>query len=170
MPPLRRAEEFQLTSDLSHFDLVGERATTLRALPGSGGGGLKHELNLPGLAEKRPSVMVGDEVRVSLVGEPQRVWRARAEGVYQEQITLAFSSDFGGAYVAGGRVEVRFILDRLPLQLFHEGIAKANQLQASLLFPEPVDVEERNLRPARIVTSVLSPFDPKVGAPASHVP
>ena len=147
MPPLRRAEEFQLTSDLSHFDLVGERATTLRALPGSGGGGLKHELN-PGLAEKRPSVMVGDEVRVSLVGEPQRVWRARAEGVYQEQITLAFSSDFGGAYVAGGRVEVRFILDRLPLQLFHEGIAKANQLQAS----------------------VLSPFDPKVGAPASHVP
>ena len=86
----------QLNADLSHFDLVEDRATSLRTVLPSGasgsGGAAQYELTVHGLAEKRPSVMVGDQVRVNMMGSPQKAWRGRAVSVNQEQVRHVSSS------------------------------------------------------------------------------
>lgn len=61
------SEELQLHTDLSEFDLVGEKASILSWR------GRHLALHVQGLAEKRPSVLKGDHVKVNLVGEPNRI-------------------------------------------------------------------------------------------------
>ena len=147
-----------------------------------------------GLAERRPSVLVGDEVRahvegahgapgsqyvglhayslaapvcqvrVNVAGQPRRVWRGRAVWVRQETVGLSFRADFARAHLPGARVEVRFLLERAPLRLFHLGVTRAaGALPPSLLFPTPAAAAPAALLPARIVTAALGPFNPNVG-------
>ena len=83
------------------------------------------------------------------------------------QVTLALGRDFEKVFTEGLRVEVRFVLSRVPLQLFHEGLVQVDQLPPSLLFPESSAIESSQLKPPRILTTVLSPFDPKVRPPCN---
>ena len=146
------------------------------------------------VAERRPSVLVGDEVRahvegahgapgsqyvglhayslaapvcqvrVNVAGQPRRVWRGRAVWVRQETVGLSFRADFARAHLPGARVEVRFLLERAPLRLFHLGVTRAaGALPPSLLFPTPAAAAPAALLPARIVTAALGPFNPNVG-------
>ena len=116
-----------------------ERATSLKEVR-EREGGAQVEMAIHGLAEKRPSVMVGDEVRMSLAGESQRTWRGRATHVCQEVVTLSVSADFAKAYTVGAKVEVRFVLTRTSLQLFHEGVAQVSL--GSEAHPQPITAHQ----------------------------
>ena len=67
---------------------------------------------------------VASQVRVNIVGAAQRTLRGRAVSINQEQVTLALGRDFEKGYTDGLKVEICFVLSRVPLQLFHEGLAQ----------------------------------------------
>ena len=97
---------------------VDDKATVLHVR------GAEHILHVRGLAEKRPSVLRGDQVRANLPGERSRVWRGRAGQIEMEDVHLRFAPSF--PYVAGQRVEISFMLGRTPLRLFRASTSCAS--------------------------------------------
>ena len=149
------SEERQLHLDLSEFDLVGERSTTIEVR------GRCMGLHVAGLAEKRPSVLKGDLVAVNLVGEPSRRYLGRAEKIELETVLLRFDNRL---HQLGNRVrvEVRFKLGRGPLRVFHQGIAQFDTPErrsafADVLFPPAAarSLDPTRLRPPRVDVSRL---------------
>ena len=140
-------EEDQLLKDLRSFDFDGDRATVLTKR-----GGLLW-LKVPGLAEKRPSVLKGDRVQVKPAGaEPTaRRFEGRAERIEAEEVGLLFSPAFAHTYVPGTRLDVHFVLGRTPLKLFHQGVEQAKSARISTLFPERSDLID--------TTSAARPLD-----------
>lgn len=64
---------------------------------------------VPGLAESRPSVMLGDRVLAQHAG---REWEAYVHHVEQEAVLLRFNHHFHAAHVNGARYRIRFVLKR----------------------------------------------------------
>ena len=120
--------------------------------------GAEHILHVRGLAEKRPSVLRGDQVRANLPGERSRVWRGRAGQIEMEDVHLRFAPSF--PYVAGQRVEISFMLGRTPLRLFHQGLDLVRELRPSILFPEPLRADQ--LRAPREQRGPHQWFNPSV--------
>ena len=160
------AEEEQLHADLTEFDFVQSGRGRAR-LEYRGG---MHWLSVPGLAENRPSVLRGDKVRARLPDDPGN---RRSEGVAmaieRERIGLRFGAGFNSRYVAGVAIDVWFVLPRMGMRLFHQGLENAtkrtdgqSQLRASILFPEPADIASgllaspRNLVPHPLFDRTLN--------------
>ena len=93
-------------------------------------------LDVPGLAESRPSVLKGDKVVVHQ-GEG-RHYEGVVHDVQQETLLLRFNLMFHNTHIAGMRHHVRFTLRRTPMLLMHAAVAPGNKLSASLLFPAPL--------------------------------
>lgn len=99
------AEEMELVHGLHMYDMVGENATVLTRK------GKLLWLNVAGLAEKRPSVLLGDRVLLRLADGSQIKQRLRYEGVAEciemNEVGLKIKNDFVDSYLPGQRVEVR---------------------------------------------------------------
>ena len=147
------AEEEQLHADLTEFDFVQSGRGRAR-LEFRGG---MHWLTVPGLAENRPSVLRGDKVRARLPDDPgHRRSEGVATAIERERVGLRFGAGFNGRYIAGLAVDVWFMLPRMGLRLFHQGLELAakrtdgqSQLRASILFPEPADIASGRLASPR---------------------
>ena len=131
---------------------VDDKATVLHVR------GAEHILHVRGLAEKRPSVLRGDQVRANLPGERSRVWRGRAGQIEMEDVHLRFAPSF--PYVDGQLVEISFMLGRTPLRLFHQGLDLVRELRPSILFPEPLRADQ--LRAPREQRGPHQWFNPSV--------
>ena len=141
-------EEVQLLIDLRGFDFEGEHARTLERR-----GGLLW-LKVPGLAEKRPSVLRGDKVHMRPAGSDPEVskhFEGVAERIEAEEVGLRFSPSFQDKYVLGQRLDVHFVLGRTPLRLFHQGIEGTKELRMSILFPERSDLLGEPAEPRPLV-------------------
>ena len=122
-------EEAQQLVDIRMYDMVG---ALLRrgARPG------ELLLDVPGLAESRPSVMRGDSVRVSTPGDGP-VFEGVVHGVALETVALRFSHRFH--HIVGQRYFVRFSVRRTSALLQHAAVASAGAtLPLGLLFPPPL--------------------------------
>ena len=147
-------EELQLEADLSDFDLVDERVC--RDLAPRAGGLLA--LHVKGLAEKRPSVLRGDVVRLKYPGG-DKTWEGRAEQIQMEDVLLRVSGGFVSSYVRRSPVEVRFVLGRGPLRIFYQGVKIAGARDdgahlARILFP-PDSLDDALLLPPRVDAAKL---------------
>jgi len=121
-------------------------------------------LLVEGLAENRPSVLVGDFI---LVSRPEpietlntRTWfEGRVHKVYQNHVSLAFGENFNT--YRGTKFDVRFVLNRLPFRRMHHALVnKFNP--ARILFPGLVHIQGvSRVRPEQIRDIV--PFDRPVG-------
>jgi helicase MOV-10 len=136
-------EEEQLVVDLMEFNLCGDKSQTMERV------GPYLRVHIKGLAEKRPSVLKGDTLRVNIRGQTQ-TFKGRAEKIEMEDVLLSFHESFLHSYIAGTPVEIRFILGRTPQRLFHQGCLQAKMLRPALLFPEPMDTNEGKVYPARV--------------------
>lgn len=137
-------EELQLIADLQSFDLADERAIDLTFK----GGGLL-AVHVKGLAENRPSVLKGDKLHVNRQGE-SKVWVGVAHAIHQEDVHLRLHPNFTQSYIRGEKVDVRFVLSRASLRLFHEGLSLIAKLEQSFLFPpSPLPLRERRPAPTR---------------------
>ena len=92
-----------------------------------------------GLAENRPSVLVGDFILVSHSGDAEsfntRTWyEGRVHQVHQNHVSLRFSDDF--SIYKGNKFDVRFVLNRLPFRRMHQALTN-NFNPTRLLFPGP---------------------------------
>ncbi|KAG8900482.1 hypothetical protein FRC00_012708 [Tulasnella sp. 408] len=95
-------------------------------------------LQVPGLAEKRPSVIVGDLLKIRLHGESKvthggYVHRLRGLGVL-----LSLHKDF--PYYPRLTYDVEFTLNRLPFRRQHDAVRTQGSNNRRFLFPEWRDV------------------------------
>ncbi|KAG8853053.1 hypothetical protein FRB96_008431 [Tulasnella sp. 330] len=123
-------------------------------------------LEVPGLAEKRPSVIVGDKIIVRPVGRVSnnigdgKWFEGYVHKVEKTRVALVFHPSFRA--IRGQRFDVRFRLSRLPLRRMHQAL-ETNCLEPRLLFPNPSIVETlRMRRPTVMETRVIQPFDKKI--------
>jgi len=123
-------------------------------------------LAIAGLAEKRPSVLlgnqicnlhvifstltnsVGDILLAQPVGEDEGKWfSGRVHEVRLDEVALGFHESL---YTAGKRFNIRFKLNRTPMRRQHQAMYEAF-VQARILFPDQIHVLSNEYpRPADI--------------------
>ncbi|XP_062451285.1 helicase MOV-10 [Rhea pennata] len=128
---LLHLEEIQMEVDIRCYDLQDVTMVQDRALL---------VLNVPGVAENRPSVLRGDHLFVSLSSErdhsPLVQYKGYVHAVEQEKVRLGFSSKLLKKFVNNLKFDVTFTFSRLPLQVQHRAVVLAMQRGlASVLFP-----------------------------------
>ncbi|NWT40164.1 SDE3 helicase, partial [Chroicocephalus maculipennis] len=97
-------------------------------------------LDVPGVAENRPSVLRGDHLFAHLSSErdhsPLVQYKGYVHSVELEKVKLGFSSKLQKKFVNNLKFDVTFTFRRLPLQVQHRAAALAMQRGlSSLLFP-----------------------------------
>jgi hypothetical protein len=123
-------EERQMQRDIRHFDIDSA------VLQPSGHGGFLM-LNVPGLAEKRPSVLRGDHLFARAMGG---LWKGYVHRVHREEVILKFHRQLP----ANARLsaDISFSFARTQLQIAHRAVRETDDwlnIRSHVLFPEPLD-------------------------------
>ncbi|KAG8834962.1 hypothetical protein FRC17_006265, partial [Serendipita sp. 399] len=145
-------EEHQSSSDLERYD---QEAMTLQPDNAK----RLYFLQVPGLAEKRPSVIVGDRIWVKHHGSPKpKWWEGFVHVVRLNDVGLCFNNGFKP--LNGQKFDVRFCLGRLPLRRMHQALDTGGYL-SRLLFPTDVDVKNR--KPSEGTIRMITTMNKLVG-------
>ncbi|KAM4759750.1 LOW QUALITY PROTEIN: helicase MOV-10 [Cyanocitta cristata] len=128
---LLHLEEIQMEVDIRRYDMQDVTMVQDRALL---------VLNVPGMAENRPSLLRGDHLFAHLSSERDRSPLVRYKGyvhsVELEKVRLGFSSKLQKMFVNNLKFDVTFTFSRLPLQVQHRAAVLAMRRGlSSLLFP-----------------------------------
>ncbi|NWI65240.1 SDE3 helicase, partial [Todus mexicanus] len=128
---LLHLEEIQMEVDIHRYDMQDVPMAQDRALM---------VLDVPGVAESRPSVLRGDHLFVWLSSERDRSPLVQYKGyvhrVELEKVKLGFSSKLLEKFVKNLKFDVTFTFSRLPLQVQHRAATLAMRRGlSSLLFP-----------------------------------
>ncbi|NWU50070.1 M10L1 helicase, partial [Dromas ardeola] len=128
---LLHLEEIQMEVDIRRYDMQDMPMVQDRGLL---------VLDVPGVAENRPSVLRGDHLFAHLSSErdhsPLVQYKGYVHGVELEKVRLGFSSKLQKKFVNNLKFDVTFTFSRLPLQVQHRAAALAMQRGlSSLLFP-----------------------------------
>ncbi|KAF8869389.1 AAA domain-containing protein [Infundibulicybe gibba] len=110
------AEEYKMNRDIERYDIHSATLSKYNAI---------YYLSVPGLAEKRPSVLVGDRILVQAAGTTTGRWfEGHAHVVRKEEVGLRFHSSFSG-WSAQQKYTVHFKLNRIPMQRQHQALDAA---------------------------------------------
>ncbi|KAG8695959.1 hypothetical protein FRC11_001070, partial [Ceratobasidium sp. 423] len=141
-------EEIAICNKLKQFDM---KSTPISHLPGAPG---KYTLKVPGLEEKRPSVIVTDLVviRKPRIGQP--VYGGYVTDVRQSEVVLQLHEDFPG--LDGEEWEARFTVNRVVLRRMHDSVGRAKPGYARVLFPESTHQLPRNQLPRLSIDRQIS--------------
>ncbi|KIP01837.1 hypothetical protein PHLGIDRAFT_112706 [Phlebiopsis gigantea 11061_1 CR5-6] len=121
-------EEKQMEYDLALYNM--ENVAIAPQHPG-------YEIEVPGLGEGRPSVIVGDIIEVHHSRDATGTWyEGCVHQITGRTVRLRFNPKFS-AY-RGGKVDVRFTLNRLPDRRMHQAVA-SDFNPSRLLFPTEAD-------------------------------
>ena len=116
-------------------------------------------LIVPGLAEKRPSVIVGDTVLVKNHGSQSTSWfSGYVHKVEQLRVGLRFSARFNS--YPGQKYDVRVCLGRLPLRRMHQALDSPFS-PPRLLFPSDAHVIKKR-PPTTQEVGALNVIDRKI--------
>lgn len=120
------------------------------------------ELEVPGLAENRPSVLRGDNVFVKLPGQ-RAVYEGCVHQVLERSIYLAFNPEFMRTFVDRMKVNVEFTFSRYPLRVCHRAITLTQSLSLrNLTFP-------RNTASSAASIQNILPFNRKLESNAEQM-
>ncbi|KAJ7096057.1 RNA helicase [Mycena epipterygia] len=143
-------EEFRMERDLEHYDIPRAKLTVHNYY---------HFLDVPGLAEKRPSVLVGDRILVQKHGATVGHWfEGGVHVVRKEEVGLRFNASFRMTSAAD-RFNVRFKLNRYPIRRQHLAMDTAFS-EDRVLFPLPLHVPNASY-PTQL-TARLKVFNPLI--------
>ncbi|KIO21003.1 hypothetical protein M407DRAFT_29389 [Tulasnella calospora MUT 4182] len=95
-------------------------------------------IQVPGLAEKRPSVIVGDLIKIKLHGESKVAHGGYVHCLRGLGVLLSLHKDF--PYFQGLTYDVEFTLNRLPFRRQHDAVRRPDTTMRRFLFPEWRDV------------------------------
>ncbi|XP_019633546.1 PREDICTED: putative helicase mov-10-B.1 [Branchiostoma belcheri] len=135
---LLHAEEIQMEVDIRMYDLE-------RTVMGRDSNPRLLTLQVPGLAENRPSVLKGDHL-FAYEHPRGQVGTTRYKGyvhhVELNQVKLGFHRRLLDRYLPGKTFDVRFTFSRLPLQLQHRAVrtVPTRNMMEQVLFPEDSSV------------------------------
>ncbi|XP_069801360.1 helicase MOV-10 [Dendropsophus ebraccatus] len=83
-------------------------------------------LDVPGVAENRPSVLRGDHLFVTMSDEPESpnkiCYKGYVHGVELEKVKLGFSQNLTGKFLPGMQFDVTFTFNRMPLKVQHRAV------------------------------------------------
>ncbi|KAF6733805.1 putative helicase mov-10-B.2 [Oryzias melastigma] len=131
---LLHLEELQMEVDIRKYDLHGQTMTLDKR------NSKFLILEVPGLAENRPSVLRGDCVTVSRsedAGSEITVYKGYVHKIELNKLMLGFCDEFVANFISNMKFDVEFTLNRLTLKLQHRAVdmaTKANPL-LDVLFP-----------------------------------
>ncbi|NXP63727.1 SDE3 helicase, partial [Chloropsis cyanopogon] len=128
---LLHLEEIQMEVDIRRYDMQDVAMVQERALL---------VLDVPGVAENRPSLLRGDHLFAHLSSErdcsPLVRYKGYVHSVELEKVRLGFSSKLQKKFVKNLKFDVTFTFNRLPLQVQHRAAVLAVRRGLfSLLFP-----------------------------------
>ncbi|XP_027551120.1 helicase MOV-10 isoform X1 [Neopelma chrysocephalum] len=128
---LLHLEEIQMEVDIRHYDMQDVTMVQDRGLL---------VLEVPGVAENRPSVLRGDHLFANLSSErdrsPLMQYKGYVHNVELDKVKLGFSPKMLSKFVKNLKFDVTFTFNRLPLQVQHRAVFLAmRQGLSSLLFP-----------------------------------
>ncbi|KAF9226240.1 P-loop containing nucleoside triphosphate hydrolase protein [Gyrodon lividus] len=109
-------EEFHSERDLEQYDVLDARLTNHKQY---------YYLEVPGLAERRPRILVGDRILVHKHGAPKGQWYEGCVHVVRKvDVGLRFHNSFKG-WTPDQRYHIRFKLNRIPVQRQHQALDTA---------------------------------------------
>ncbi|NXR61185.1 SDE3 helicase, partial [Rhadina sibilatrix] len=128
---LLHLEEIQMEVDIRRYDMQDVTMVQERGLL---------VLDVPGVAERRPSVLRGDHLFAHLSSErdhsPLVQYKGYVHSVELEKVRLGFSSKLQKKFMKNLKFDVTFTFSRLPLQVQHRAAVLATRRSLfSLLFP-----------------------------------
>lgn len=108
---------------------------------------------MAGLAEGRPSVLVGDFILVKRQDGSSTEWyKGCVHEIFVDYVSLRFASTF--STYQGTLFEVRFVLNRLPLRRMHQAITLKSNVER-IAFPE-----KRHVKSIPVTTDQLRAIVP----------
>ncbi|KAK7042905.1 hypothetical protein VNI00_008640 [Paramarasmius palmivorus] len=146
------AEEFQAERDLEFYDISDAVLTRYEGV---------YHLDVPGLAEKRPSVLVGDRILVQHNGRiAQGHWfEGCVHALRKSSVVLKFNRSFAGS--TRDRYLVRFKLNRIPIRRQHQAMDSAF-VEERVLFPGDIHWHnQRQQKPSLYVKNKLIASNPR---------
>lgn len=124
-------EEMQLEEDMRSYDM---ECITMRKK-----GHHFLALEVPGLAERRPSLVHGDSIFAKLASQKADTNAPSFQGyvhrVEADEVYLKFSDDFHSHHRDGNRYNVHFTYNRINMRRLYQAMDAANNLEPSFLFP-----------------------------------
>ncbi|KAJ3338192.1 Helicase MOV-10 [Gonapodya sp. JEL0774] len=149
---LLHVENIQMDEDIRNYDM---EAAELR-------GGSMLELKVPGLADKRPSVLYGDRVYATkLQSADRRKYVGYVHSVEKDGVLLRFAPQFHQAFIPGMKFAIQFTFSRTSIRRCHRALdllksfsTLAGPSATALLFPSAMDaltssVTEMTISPAQ---------------------
>lgn len=92
-----------------------------------------NRLEVEGLAEGRPSVLVGDFILLKHHGTSGEWYKGCVHDISANTVGLRFSDQF--STFKGNRFNVQFVLNRIPLRRQHQALTVKNE-SSRLVFPD----------------------------------
>ncbi|KAH7522288.1 hypothetical protein FEM48_Zijuj07G0122400 [Ziziphus jujuba var. spinosa] len=127
-------EELQLEEDMRTYDM--EHVTLKRR------GSQFLSLVVPGLAERRPSLVHGDYIFAKFPSEyeddetlPYQVKKGYIHRVEADEVYLKFAPEFHLAHVDGNVYNVHFTYNRVNMRRLYQAVDATEQLETEFLFP-----------------------------------
>ncbi|KAJ7746480.1 RNA helicase [Mycena maculata] len=119
----------------------------------------RYDLQVKGLEEGRPSVIVGDFILVRHTGAPDGPqYEGRIHQVHQTHVSLRFDDKF--STYKGTKFDVNFTLNRLPHRRMHQALTNSFK-ESRILFPRAEHLA-RNQRVSVIQRNTISPVNRRI--------
>ncbi|XP_062852676.1 putative helicase mov-10-B.1 [Trichomycterus rosablanca] len=163
---LLHLEEIQMEEDIKKYDLYEQTMTRDKNNKSL------LVLQVPGVAENRPSVLRGDYLTVCLSDDkyqPITMYKGYVHRVELDTIKLGFSKILVQKFIANIKVDVEFSFNRYPIKLQHRAVELAAQHKlGNVLFPTDSGVKEAALPKLRMYDRNLEE-NPEQKAAVQHI-
>ncbi|MFS8002630.1 putative DNA helicase [Helianthus anomalus] len=124
-------EEIKLEDDMRTYDM--QNVTFKRK-------GVFLTLEVPGLAERRPSIAKGDLIIAKSVSHNEQnvppLYKGYIFRVEAEQVLISFHEDVHSYHSEGDLYDVQFEYNRLGMRRLYQALEASGKLDAEFLFPE----------------------------------
>ncbi|KAG9044287.1 hypothetical protein FS837_008417 [Tulasnella sp. UAMH 9824] len=163
IPYIKALPPYPLDDAFATLGSLNQRIANIRAMLPTVLNGRTYKdfwMEVPGLAEKRPSVLVGDSVHLSLQRNPNQWFEGRVHVVREKEVGLRFHARF--AYREGELCEARFTVPRIPLRRMHFAI-NSEFSPDKILFPDSTHITGLR-RPSSRETEQINTFNPLVAS------
>ncbi|KEP52557.1 putative RNA helicase [Rhizoctonia solani 123E] len=149
---LVHAEHIQAENDLKEFDMDD---VTLQQTNNS------YRLTVPGLSEKRPSVIVGDRIKVHPHSEPEKVWyQGIVRDIETTTVLVIFNRRFPHSPTA--LYDVQFVLNPVPFKRMLQALA-IDPKRREVLFPQVEDVTTSSMAAQRLEETEMDLYNRIIG-------
>ncbi|KAH7327647.1 AAA domain-containing protein [Rhizoctonia solani] len=150
---LVHAEHIQAELDLKEFDM--DDVTLQRT-------GNSYRLTVPGLSEKRPSVIVGDRIHVHPHSAPEKVWyRGIVHEIETGTVLVAFNKAF--PHNPGALYDVQFVLNPVPFKRMIQALSLDTK-RREVLFPQVEDVTAASFETQNLDETEMELYNEIIGS------